>query len=371
LAFVLAIPLLAVPRVSASPVLLMVPLVAGGVAAVVELRRGLREGDAATVQRWSIAGGVLIAALIAIRSYSAPAVALALVVGALTASGLATGRARAGAVGIAIVTAAAAVAPWSATLWQSSGTPLFPIIPGNLNARVPSATDPTLHGFGAVVSRAVDLVMVGPYLWVTLGILAASFAFWRLLPDAVAIVIAAIAVLANIALLSVILTVSGGYNFSRYASAVGAGLAVFFLIEVLRADDAVERHMGIARTAAIAMFGTSIVLAACVFFPFDSAIRSRTIPSIREAISAAIHGRPDQQITPSEATRDYEHALASIDPRHTIVAVDRPYLIDYSKYDLPSLDLPGWAAPGGSSPSSLDRYRSFTHCSAPAFGSCS
>jgi hypothetical protein len=42
--------------------------------------------------------------------------------------------------------------------------------------------------------------------------------------------------------------------------------------------------------------------------------------------------------------------LAGIDPDRTIAAVDRPYLIDYRRFDIPSMDLPGFTAPGGDFP---------------------
>ena len=54
---------------------------------------------------------------------------------------------------------------------------------------------------------------------------------------------------------------------------------------------------------------------------------------------------------PSGISRDYQRALDHLrDPAHTILAVDRPYLVDYRRFDLPSLDLPGWAAPEGRFP---------------------
>jgi hypothetical protein len=52
-----------------------------------------------------------------------------------------------------------------------------------------------------------------------------------------------------------------------------------------------------------------------------------------------------------DVVADYQHALEGLsDPSHTILAVDRPYLVDYRRFDLPSLDLPGWVAPGGRFP---------------------
>jgi hypothetical protein len=39
-----------------------------------------------------------------------------------------------------------------------------------------------------------------------------------------------------------------------------------------------------------------------------------------------------------------------VDPERTITAVDRPYLIDYGRYDLPNMDLPGFAAPDAEFP---------------------
>ena len=49
--------------------------------------------------------------------------------------------------------------------------------------------------------------------------------------------------------------------------------------------------------------------------------------------------------------RAYHRALAHVtDPDRTLLAVDRPYLVDYGKLDLKSMDTPGWAAPDGKFP---------------------
>jgi hypothetical protein len=39
-----------------------------------------------------------------------------------------------------------------------------------------------------------------------------------------------------------------------------------------------------------------------------------------------------------------------VDPDRTISAVDRPYLIDYDRFDIPNMDLPGFTAPGAEFP---------------------
>ncbi len=69
--------------------------------------------------------------------------------------------------------------------------------------------------------------------------------------------------------------------------------------------------------------------------------------------------------------RSYRRALGRVDPDRTIAAVDRPYLIDYRRYDIPSLDLPGFAAPGGDFPFSRDPKRRSPGCAAPATTHCS
>jgi hypothetical protein len=46
----------------------------------------------------------------------------------------------------------------------------------------------------------------------------------------------------------------------------------------------------------------------------------------------------------------YREALASVAGERTIAAVDRPYLIDYTRFDIPHLDAPGFMTPDGTFP---------------------
>ncbi len=59
---------------------------------------------------------------------------------------------------------------------------------------------------------------------------------------------------------------------------------------------------------------------------------------------------PALAVTSPTLRAAYRRALAGVDPDRTIAAVDRPYLIDYRRFDIPTMDLPGFTAPGGDFP---------------------
>ena len=63
------------------------------------------------------------------------------------------------------------------------------------------------------------------------------------------------------------------------------------------------------------------------------------------------HARFDELLAARDVRDDYSAALdLAADGGPIIAAVDHPYLIDYGRHDIASLDLPGWAAPGGDFP---------------------
>ena len=63
------------------------------------------------------------------------------------------------------------------------------------------------------------------------------------------------------------------------------------------------------------------------------------------------HATFDELLAAPDVRDDYSAALdLAADGGPVIAAVDHPYLIDYRRHDIASLDLPGWAAPGGDFP---------------------
>ena len=71
---------------------------------------------------------------------------------------------------------------------------------------------------------------------------------------------------------------------------------------------------------------------------------------LAKAINNDLQPRSGYEVTTPQLRVAYRRALAALDPDRTIAAVDRPYLIDYDRYDIPNMDLPGFTAPDGRFP---------------------
>ena len=139
--------------------------------------------------------------------------------------------------------------------------------------------------------------------------------------------------------------------FIRYTAPMGEGLAVFFVCETIRAADA-RRHApsrGIDRTAPLIAITAAVCLAALSYSVVGLA--GFTILSGANLVVRAarddLQPLPQQRVAPPDLQRVYNRALLSTNPDRTIAAVDRPSLIDYDRFDVPSLDAPGYVAPGG------------------------
>ena len=71
---------------------------------------------------------------------------------------------------------------WAIGVWQSSGTPAYPLIPGNTNLGRPGSRDPALHGLLDIAARGAELLRAGPYLWAALAVLGLSIVARPLIP---------------------------------------------------------------------------------------------------------------------------------------------------------------------------------------------
>ena len=147
--------------------------------------------------------------------------------------------------------------------------------------------------------------------------------------------------------------------FIRYVAPMGAALALFFACEAIRGADArdAERSAPSARPLGSIVASAGALALGLVTFSslaihteyelfgdigLGAVTRAARTPAWLVGVDA--YGGPDISV-------DYQRALEGLaDPRHTILAVDRPYLVDYGRFDLPSLDLPGWVAAGGRFP---------------------
>ena len=201
LAGLLVIPVLWVPRINTAPVLALVPLLLGAYAVTAELRVSLRAGDRAAAVRWGIAGGLLLAAVASVRTPGLPVGGLVVVLGVLTTAS-SSWRERLRLVGVAAGVGVAAIAGWLLAAWETVGTPLYPLIPGNANTSVPSERDPhALDSLSTALSHTFKYLNGGTYFWVAVAVLVVAVVAvvaHKLLPDAPLVVIVALVVIANI-----------------------------------------------------------------------------------------------------------------------------------------------------------------------------
>jgi hypothetical protein len=352
IAIVLVLAVLVVPRVSSAAVLLVVPLLVAGFGTVSEMRTSLP--TAATGLRWAVAAGLLLAGVVALRIHVGPTLAAVVAMGLLTARSMPL-RNRWWALGTAGGTAALALIPWGIASWLSSGTPAYPFIGGNANPEVPASQDPALHGVRAIAARAVDLIQVGPYLGAAVAVLVVALVAHRWLPDGWFVVIAAGAVLLNMAVLARVLTVSEGWNFARYTSPMSIALVLFFAYEAVRGSETPAAGGFPPMARPFVLLAAAALILGHVAFLFTSngaTVVRNSIEITRATLADGGQHATFDLFSGWDVQDDYSAALdLAAGGGPVIAAVDRPYLIDYGRHDdIRSLDLPGWAAPGGDFP---------------------
>lgn len=350
--FILAVPLLFVPRVNSTGVLMGSPLIVATLACTVELRVAVRARTMHAAARWAIGGGLVATALFSVRPNLGALAAAFLALGALSATG--TGwLARIRVLAVAAASTLVALVPWSIASWQTVGTPLFPLLAGNQNrAAVQHETAANLRD---LADQAFSLLRGGPYLWIALGVLVVAFLVRKTLPDAPAILMAAVLTVGFIVLTALLEYFAARQAFVRYVAPAAEGLAVFFVCECVRAADALpapERpsrrlapYLSVAAAIALAAVGYSTLL---VNLENPALVGGVTL--ITKAAGNDLQPGPLFVVSTPALHSAYERALARVDPDRTIAAVDRPYLIDYAKFDIPNMDLPGFTAPDATFP---------------------
>ena len=350
---VLVLAVLAVPRVNSAAVLLVVPLLVAGLGAVSEMRWSFAMGT--TGLRWPVAGGLLLAGVVAVRIQAGPTLAAVVVLGVLTAAG-APLRMRWQALATAGGTTGLALIPWGIASWQSVGTPAYPLISGNANSAAPALRDPSLHGFREIVARAAELMQIGPYLAAAVSVLVVALVLRRWLPDAWLVVIAAAAVMMNMAVVGLLLTGADRGSYARYTSPLSIALVLFFAYEAVRGSEtaAAGRLPPIARPLVL-LAAAALILGhvAYLLTPTSARVIRDSIESTGATLAdGGHHARFDDLLAARDVRGDYSAALdLAAHGGPVIAAVDHPYLIDYRRHDdIASLDLPGWAAPGGDFP---------------------
>jgi hypothetical protein len=176
------------------------------------------------------------------------------------------------------------------------------------------------------------------------------------LPDAGLVVIVAAVSVVSILGFTISLSMASIRDFGRYIEPMAGSLVIFLLYELVRARDAESRSESRREAVLGALaIGVALVGALAVFTPV-------ALDTPKYTLNAAgldlLHWSPKRvpgalyadHVTPPGAEAQMRRAIARVDPKHTILAVERPYVVDDAKDDLPNMDLPGWATPTGTFP---------------------
>ncbi len=352
--FILAIPFFWVPRINTTGVLMGTPLLVAVLAILVELRRSLHAGRSREAFRWAIGAGLVVAALMSVRPNLGLLAALLIAGGTIWIAATAV-RARITALGIAAASTVVALLPWSIASLRSVDTPFFLLSPGNQNP-VPIKLR-AARGLLDLADHAFHLVSAGPYLWAVVVVLVLVFATRKLLPDPSFTAIAGVLTVLVMAAVALRGYTMAQIAYVRYTSPMSQAFVVFVFCELLRSLDARARA-GTARdrswTAGIIGLGFAAILVMLAYSGIALSLEYDTAPGggtiLRRALANDLPPRRGFQTSTPHLRDAYRRALEHINPAKTISAVDRPYLIDYRRYDIPNMDLPGFTAPGGDFP---------------------
>jgi hypothetical protein len=342
-------------------VLLATVLLVGAVACVAELRRASLAQDLVSVRRWGLAAGLLVAAVLAVRLQLVPTVLLVVLYGVAATPGSPwVDRIR--TLSVTAAAGALATVAWCFGSWQSSGTPLFPLFPGNVNPDYASAQDPGVSGLGAHVRQLGAYLSVGglgPDMVVVLVVVAAALVFRRWLPDPRLLVVTTVAAVGNATVIGLFLTVTSEDDFRRYEFPAVAAVVIVLVLHVTAMRNG-EKPAGQAPPAVSDVFANRSAIVAAVlgviylFGPLQLNYLLATIgdwPGAGGRVDAAGRGPENEDvIATSQQRADYRKAQALLADRSAIAAVDRPFLLDLRYSDIPSLDQVGAAAPGGNFP---------------------
>jgi len=346
------LPFFDVARVNTAGTLSPVPLLVGLGALVLVLRRAAEEANRRGTVVAAAAIGVTAAAVVAVRTSTAPAAGIIAVVGACTIAG--TVREKARAVAIAGGAGVIAFAPWSAAMWESSGTPLYPLLRGNENPRVPSVGRTGSIDVGDFLHSLRHFFTDGAYPLALVGLLVFIVVAYRIFPKSAPIAaLMAGAGLVSVVLLALNLSVAGITDFDHYSFPVAGG-ALFFVLRT--AFVRLDEEASLARRAAVAPAALAAIALVAFFFVGtrrpDAIVEIRSLDTARAYVDAAADVRdPDTQVTPDTSVADARAALAAVPPdARTILAVSEPDAFLATGDDLQSMDQPGSAAPGGEFP---------------------
>jgi hypothetical protein len=342
------LPFFDVPRMNTAGTLLPVPFLVALGALVLVLRRASQESNGRGTVVAAAAVGVTAAAVVAIRTNVAPAAALIAVVGSATIAGTARDRLR--AVTVCVVAGGAAFAPWSVAMWESSGTPLYPLLSGNENRRVPQVGGTNGIDIGDSLDTARHLLTSSMYPGALVVLLVIIVLARKVFPATAAVAaLMAGAGLVNMALLTLNLSLVPTEHFNRYVFPLTAGV-LFFVIR--GAFTRLDEEQSIARRAAVAPAVLTVVVVAVFLWigtrDPDAIVKVPNVDAAREFVERAADVRdPDAAVTSDSSVADARTALAAVPPgAKTILAVSEPDAFLTTGTDLQSMDQPpGNAAP--------------------------
>ena len=354
LAFVplMFLPFFDVARANTAGTLSLVPLLVVLGVLVLVLRRAAEQANGRGTVVAAAAVGITAAAVVAIRTNAAPAAALIALFGVGTIAGTIRDKARAASVSLAA--AVVAFAPWSITMWQSSETPLYPLLRGNENRSVPSVGGTNSMDFGDFLHTARHFLGGGVYPAALVVILVLGLAGWRIFPKTAPVAaLMAGAGLANVILLIPNISLVAIRDFDRYTFPLAAG-ALFFVLRGAFARLDEEWPLWRRPVLAPALF---VVAALAAFFWIgtrgpDAIVKVSSVDAARAYVERAADVRDsDEHVTTGDAVANAAAALAVVPPHaKTILAVSEPEAFLTAGADLQSMDQPGFAAPGGRFP---------------------
>jgi hypothetical protein len=350
LALVVAVPFLWVPRGNSTGVLIAMPLLVAVLAAATEIRAALRAQHWRAAARWAIAGGVVTAALISIRTPLGVFAAVLLAAAALLLTGVGVAS-RLQNVGVAAAATIVAVLPWSIASWIAVNSPFYPVFKGDL---VEDAY--TVQRSADLVRDLSRLVRAMPLMWIVAAVLVVAVVGRKLLPDAFFVAVAAVGAVVLVVAIGLQEPLINNQAFVRYIAPMVEALAVYSLYEAIRGADARARADAAAPVRAIAA-GLVVATFLIGWFAFSGLMvkeKHSFFPSgIRLLRQAAANdtGSAKEIIAQRQQRNAYRRALAAVpDIDRALLAVDRAFLVDYDRYPIRSMDIPGWVAPGGEFP---------------------
>lgn len=339
---------LTLPRGNAMPTLL--PM--GSAIVLILLSRRITDAKStADGIRTAVAWGLVAAWLIGLRVSNIPFPAILWLSGALVALWRRDQPLRWRYVVAALATVVGLI-PWSLTLWQSSGTPFFPIVEGNYH----------LHeSFPMPVTVPGVVAFVGDCLWTNhIGIVAAIGGLAALRPAVRQISLQIIVTLLMLVVVTAVMSDMGqsldSFSIHRYSAPFLAAGLIFFTGAILVGSADARHTPGEPRGRwrplwlAIALVPWLMIRVALDLGQQDlywvsngGVIWNSAIVAVRSAARAWDSGL---EVPGWPGRADYEAAQASLPADARVVsATDKPFFFRFDRQVIHTLDIPGLVSP--------------------------